>query len=116
MVQLLYSRYVPIETAVVSRKDGKTKEEYEILGYKVKELPGDFYNLTKQPKLEMVFRDGKKDYVFDMYDEFEKYYKLYNIENVALTTHLAGVFVHRIAIGKTQISISSDETYTLNEV
>ena len=113
--ELIYSSFTPIQTAVISQKESKTKEKYESLGYKVEELANNLYYLVKPPKLEMVFRDGDTDYVFDMYDEFVQYYNNWDMNNLKYVMHLAQVFAYRITIGKMKVLISPDGTYTLIE-
>lgn len=114
--ELIYSSFTPIQTVVISRKDSKVKEEYENLGYNIEEMSNDFYYFSKPPKLEMVFRDGDKDYVFDMHDEFVKYYNAWDINNLKYFIHLVKEFTYKIIIGKLRVSISSDGSYTLNEL
>ena len=116
MAELVYSSFTPVQTAVITRKDSKTKEEYETLGYKVEEMANNFYYLSKPPKLEMVFREGDTDYVFDMYDKFVQYYNNWDMNNLKYAIHLVKVFTYRITIGKIKVSISSDGSCTLNEL
>ena len=111
MAELLCSKYVPVENLVVSR-NGKTKADYLKQGYEVEELSCGMYSITKGPKLRMVFREGERDFVFDMIDEARKYFwRLCNGNEISDTTVLA--FVLLIANEKIKVTILPDGSYTL---
>ena len=111
MAELLCSRYIPAETVVLKR-EGKTQADYLKQGYEVKELSCNMYVLTKPPKLEMVFREGERDFVFDMIDEARKYFSKLCIGNEISDTTVY-TFVLLIANGKIKVTILPDGSYTL---
>lgn len=111
MAELLCSKYIPVETVVVKPK-GKTKADYLKQGCEVKELCCGMYLLTKAPKLEMFFREGERDFVFDMIDEARKYFSRLCIGNEISDTTVHA-FVLLIANGKIKVTIFPDGTYVL---
>ena len=111
MAELLCCKYIPSET-IVTKRNGKFEAEYQKEGYSVKEVSKDLYLLTKGPKLEMVFREGDRDFVFDMIDDARRYYaKICKGNEISTTTVYA--FMMSIIKGKIKVSIASDGTYVI---
>ena len=110
MAELLCSRYIPIEEVVIRGK-GKTMDDFEKEGYEVAALGcfhRDLYRLTKPPMLEMVFREGERDYVFNMIKEACNFFKKDRISNTE-----ANQFAVLIAYGEIKVTILPNGSYTL---
>lgn len=114
MAQLLYSKYIPRETVVLRWDSGSTKDFLD-LKYEFKELTGGYYQFTKPPMLEMVFREGERDFVFsNMLEEVHKYRYSKKRENKDEIPELTVEnFVALIASGEIKITILPDGSYTL---
>lgn len=109
MAKFLCSRYIPIEEVLI-RTQGKTIEDFEREGYEVavQGCRNDIYKLIKPPMLEMVFREGEKDYVFNMIEEAKSFLKKDTLSNM-----LANQFAALIAYGEIKVTILPDGSYTL---
>ncbi len=111
MAELLCSRYVPIEKVIV-RSQGKNIADFKKEGYDVV-LEGsgayrDIYKLSKPPMLEMVFREGERDYVFNMIKEAQSFFKKDTISEM-----MANQFTMLIVYGEIKVTILPDNSYTL---
>lgn len=109
MAELLCSRYIPIEEVIV-KGQGKTIEDFKKEGYEVavQGCYNDIYKLSKPPMLEMVFREGERDYVFNMIKEACSFFKKDTISKM-----LANQFAILLAYGEIKVTILPDGSYTL---
>lgn len=110
MAELLYSRYIPIQKVIVKDKE-KTVDDFKKEGYDIvlRGAVNDYiYKLSKPPILEMVFRQGERDYVFDMIKEARRFF---NKDNISVAE--ADKFAILIAYGDIKVTILPDGTYTL---
>lgn len=110
MAEFIYGRYIPTEAKVV-KKENRNIENYKLSGYKVEKIPYDLYLITKPPILEVIFREGERDFIYNMIDDACQYYMKKRISKKDACN-----FVLKIVSGEIRISISSDGTYTLEEV
>lgn len=109
MSELLCSKYIPFESLVVKRYsedfDDYRKKGYDIRKYYSKK---NLYLITKPPMLEMVFREGDRDFVFNMINEAYSFFKTNKISNSD-----ASRFAFLIASGEIKVTILPDGSYTL---
>lgn len=106
MAELLCSRFVQTETLVVRKKDRSSKQN---IGYNVKDTSDNCYLLTRKlPLLEMVFREGERDFIFNMIDAACSYYGKNTISNEDATDYAL-----KIASGEIKVTILPDGSYTL---
>ena len=87
MAELLYSRYIPKEISL-------------------KRVSDDFYLLEKPQQLEMVFREGEEDYVFQMMDQACNYYGKKRISDAEVME-----YVMKITSKELLVSVFHNEIY-----
>lgn len=108
MAELLCSRYIPIEEVIV-RSQGKSEDDFKKEGYDIV-VKGckDTYKLVKPPVLEMVFKEGERDYVLNMIKEAHSFFKKDTISKDDVSK-----FALLIAYGEIKVTILPDGSYTL---
>lgn len=110
MAQFICSRYIPTEELIVTGQDINS-EDFLKEGYKVSYVSTrgkKFYELVKPPVLEMVFREGERDYVFNMIKEARSFFGKDTISNTE-----ANQFAVLIVYGEIKVTILPDGSYTL---
>ena len=108
MAELLYGRYVPVEVVVV-KKDETKYRNFIREGYIVQDVcPYNLYLLTKPAKLELIFRKGEADFIFNMIEDAYRYYGKQKISEEE-----AWKYIVQLASGKIKISILPNGSYTL---
>lgn len=108
MAKLLSCTYIPIEVHIIKNID-RNIEDYESKGENVKKLSKDLYAMKKTPKLELIFRNDERDFVFNMYNDVCHY-----TGKKTISEEDAYDFVSKIISGEISISISSDGNYTIS--
>ena len=116
MPELLSCKYIQSETIVV-RKDSETAKNFLSLNYEFKELTDNYYQFTKPAVLELVFRDGERDFIVN--DALEQLktitptckYKKDEFFNVLVET-----FIRLIILGKIKVTILPGGSCTFDNV
>ena len=112
MAQLISSKYIQSETIVV-RKDSETAKEFLSLNYEFKELSDSYYQFTMPSTLEMVFREGERDFILTkLLNEIKTIFPNCKDEKDEFFNILVENFIKLIVSGKIEVTISSDGSYT----
>ena len=112
MAILVYSKYIPKEILHVRRRKG-VKENYLRLKCGVEVVSDDYYKVIRPPMLEMVFREGERDYVFNMIDEAQKRFCGLFEEQKQISDASVQGFVSLIVKGEIKVHIYPDGTYKI---
>ena len=114
MAELLCSKYIPREV-IVTRCDSDSAKVYLSLKYEFKELANGYYQFEKPAVLEMVFREGEKDFVFsDMLNARSQYIDRWRKAEGRLYYISEEKFVEFIVKGIIRVTILPDGSYTVN--